>query len=99
MSGLVVMPDKTLYCLARKFLILPRYRGRELNQVRPNFVMLSESNSPLLRLGPRTGVPESLGEGVVVNLELSYLRQEFILAFICSIRSKIISSPSRSDRR
>ena len=32
-------------------------------------------NSPLLRLGPRAGVPESLGEGVVVNLELSNLRE------------------------
>lgn len=29
-----------------------------------------------MRLGPRAGVPESLGEGVVVNLELSNLREE-----------------------
>ena len=38
--------------------------------------MLTYNNSPLLRLLPRAGVPESLCEGVVVNLELSYLREE-----------------------
>ena len=36
----------------------------------------SRINSPLLRLGPRAGVPEPLGEGVVVNLELSNLREQ-----------------------
>ena len=29
-----------------------------------------------MRLGPRARVPESLGEGVVVNLELSNLREK-----------------------